>query len=143
MIKPSTTRVFSGLLALGVVLAAVDSVVLVPSALSRTTSSVELRLRRSPGRLDVVIAGLGPEVRAVSQNHSDGRWSARLKGVDLGDRPFTPQQMLLPSSELLSVRLEALDSDLQLIVQARKGELVPTPTIGANGESLVVSFAGA
>ena len=142
MIKPSTTRVLSGLLALGVASAALDGVVLAPSALSRSRSAVELRLRRSPGRVDVVIAGLGTEVRAVSQNHSDGRWSARLKGVDLGDRPFTPQQMLLPSSELLSVRLEALDSDLQLIVQARKGELVPTPTIGANGESLVVSFAG-
>ena len=40
-------------------------------------------------------------------------------GVDLGDRPFTPQQLVLPSSELLSVRLEPQDSDLQLIVKAR------------------------
>ena len=62
------------------------------------------------------IVGLGPEVRAVSQNQSDGRWSARLTGLDLGDRPFTPQQIVLPSSELLSVRLE-LDGDLQLIVK--------------------------
>ena len=142
MIKPSTTRVLSGLLALGVASAALDGVVLAPSALARTTSAVELRLRRSPGRVDVVIAGVGTEVRAVSQNQSDGRWSARLTGVDLGDRPFTPQQMLLPSSELLSVRLEPLDGDLQLIVKARMGERLPTPTIGSNGKSLVVSFAG-
>ena len=142
MIKPSTTRVLSGLLALGVASAAPDGVVLAPSALSRSRSAVELRLRRSPGRVDVVIAGLGTEVRAASQNQSDGRWSARLTGVDLGDRPFTSQQLVLPSSELLSVRLEPLDSDLQLIVKARLGERVPTPTIGSNGESLVVSFAG-
>ena len=142
MIKPSTTRVLSGLLALGVASAALDGVVLAPSALSRSRSAVELRLRRSPGRVDVVIAGLGTEVRAASQNQSDGRWSARLTGVDLGDRPFTPQQLVLPSSELLSVRLEPLDSDLQLIVKARMGERVPTPTIGSNGKSLVVSFAG-
>ena len=142
MIKPSTTRVLSGLLALGVASAALDGVVLAPSALARTTSAVELRLRRSPGRLDVVIAGVGTEVRAVSQNQSNGRWSARLTGVDLGDRPFTPQQMVLPSSELLSVRLEPLDGDLQLIVKARLGERVPKPTIGTNGKSLVVSFAG-
>ena len=119
-----------------------DGVVLAPSAVSRTTSAVELRLRRSPGRVDVVIAGLGPEVRAVSQNQSDDLWSARLTGVDLGDRPFTPQQQVISSSELLSVRLEPLDSDLQLIVKARMGEQVPTPTIGSNGDSLVVSFAG-
>ena len=142
MIKPSTTRLLSGLLALGVASAALDGVVLAPSALSRSRSAVELRLRRSPGRVDVVIAGLGTEVRAASQNQSDSRWSARLTGVDLGDRPFTPQQLVLPSSELLSVRLEPLDSDLQLIVKARLGERVPTPTIGSNGESLVVSFAG-
>ena len=102
-----------------------DGVVLAPSAVSRTTSAVELRLRRSPGRVDVVIAGLGPEVRAVSQNQSDDLWSARLTGVDLGDRPFTPQQQVISSSELLSVRLEPLDSDLQLIVKARMGERVP------------------
>ena len=129
-------------MALGVASAALDGVVLVPSALARTTSAVELRLRRSSGQVDVVIAGVGTEVRAVSQNQSNGRWSARLTGVDLGDRPFTPQQMLLPSSELLSVRLEPLDGDLQLIVKARLGERVPKPTIGTNGKSLVVSFAG-
>ena len=142
MIKPSTTRFLSGLLVLGVASAALDGVVLAPLALARSTSVVELRLRRSPGRVDVVIAGLGTEVRAVSQSQSDDRWSARLTGVDLGDRPFTPQQLLLPSSELLSVRLEPLESDLQLIVKTRMGERMPTPMIGSNGESLVVSFTG-
>ena len=147
--KPSTIRAVSGLLALGVVSSALDVAVMAPSALSRTkpvlsrrTSAVELRLRQSPGRVDVVVAGLGTKVRAVSRSQSDGRWSARLTGVDLGDRPFTPQQRVLSSSELLSVRLEPLESDLQLIVKARMGERVPTPTIGSNGDSLVVSFAG-
>ena len=142
VIKPSMTRALSGLLVLGVVSSALDGVVLAPSALARTTSAVELRLRRSTGRVDVVIVGLGTEVRAMSQNQSDHRWSMRLKGVDLADRPFKPQQLLIPSSELLSVRLEPLDSDLQLVVQARMGERVPKPTIEFNGESLVVSFAG-
>ena len=149
MVKPSTIRAVSGLLALGVVSSALDVAVLAPSALSRTKPAlsrtkpaVELRLRQSPGRVDVVIAGIGTEVRAVSRSQSDGRWSARLTGVDLGDRPFTPQQQLLSSSELLSVRLEPLESDLQLIVKARMGERVPTPTIGSNGDLLVVSFAG-
>ena len=140
--RPITIRVVSGLLALGYLSAAPNGVVSPPSALSRTTSAVDLRLRQSPGRVDVVVAGLGTKVRVVSQTQSDGRWSARLTGVDLGDRPFIPQQTLLSSSELLSVRLEPLDSDLQLIVKARMGERVPTPTIGSNGDSWVVSFSG-
>ena len=147
--KPSKIRAISGLLALGVVSSALDVAMLTPSAqtrtrptLSRTKPAVELHLRRTPGQVDVVIEGLGTKVRAVSQKQSDSSWSARLTGVDLGDRPFTSQQTLLSSSELLSVRLEPLESDLQLIVKARMGERVPTPTIGSNGDSLVVSFAG-
>ena len=147
--KPFTIRVVSGLLALGYISAAPNGVVSPPSAqsrmkpvLSRTKPAVELRLRRTAGQLDVVIEGLGTQVRAVSQSQSDSRWSARLTGVDLGDRPFTPQQTVLSSSELLSVRLEPIESDLQLIVKARMGERVPTPTIASNGDALVVSFSG-
>ena len=147
--KPSKIRAISGLLALGVVSSALDVAVLTPSAqtrtrptLSRTKPAVELHLRRTPGQVDVVIEGLGTKVRAVSQKQSDSRWSARLTGVDLGDRPFTPQQTLLSSSELFSVRLEPLESDLQLIVKAQMGERVPTPTIASNGDALVVSFSG-
>ena len=147
--QPFTIRVVSGLLAIGYISAAPNGVVSPPSAqsrmkpvLSRTKPAVELRLRRTAGQLDVVIEGLGTQVRAVSQSQSDSRWSARLTGVDLGDRPFTPQQTVLSSSELFSVRLEPIESDLQLIVKARMGERVPTPTIASNGDALVVSFSG-
>ena len=119
---------------MGVASAALDGVMLAPSALSLTSPAVQLRLRRSPGRVDVVIAHLGNKVRVVGTTTSGNLWSARLTGVDLGDRPFTPQKMVLPSSERLSVRLEPLESDLQLIVQGLMGERVPTPTIASEGE---------
>ena len=93
------------------------------------------------GRVDVVVAGLGNKVRVVGTTKSGDLWSARLTGVDLGDRPFTPQKMVMPSSERLSVRLEPIESDLQLIVKGRLGERVPTPTIASEGDLLVVSFA--
>ena len=58
VIKPSTTRALSPVSWHWVLpRLRLDGVVLAPSALSRTTSAVELRLRRSPGRVDVVIAG--------------------------------------------------------------------------------------
>ena len=65
----------SGLLAFGTALVALDGVVLAPLALARLTSAVELRLRRSTGRVDVVIAGLGTEVE---------RWS--LSRITVGRR---------------------------------------------------------
>ena len=140
--KPSTRRLLVGLLALGCLSGVSEGVVLAPSALSQSTSAVKLRLRRAPGQIDVVLAGLGSDVRAITRHATDSRWSARLTGVDLGDRPFTPQQLIVPSTQLLSARLEPLGSDLQLIVKARMGAQVPTPTISANGDGLIVSFAG-
>ena len=140
--KPSTRRLLSGLLALGCLSAVFEGVLLVPSALSRSTSGVELRLRRTPGQVDLVLDGLDSAVRAITRHESVSRWSARLIGVDLGDRPFTPQQVVFSSTELLSARLEPLGSDLQLIVKARMGERVPKPTISSNGQALIVSFAG-
>mgnify|MGYP001251552083 CR=1 FL=1 len=129
-------------LALGIGCAVFDGSVFAPSALSRTTSDVALKLRRSPGRLDVVINGLGMNARAVSQRSTNDRWTARLTDVDLGDGPFIPQQVLFEASELLSVRLEPLDGDLQLVVKARIGETVPMPKISSDGDNLIVTFTG-
>ncbi len=129
-------------LALGIGCAVFDGSVFAPSALSRTTSDVALKLRRSPGRVDVVINGLGMNARAVSQRSTNDRWTARLTDVDLGDDPFVPQQVLFEASELLSVRLEPLDGDLKLIVKARIGETVPMPQISSDGNNLIVTFTG-
>jgi len=117
-----------------------NGVALAPSVYARTSSSVELRLRRSPGRVEVIVAGLGTKARAADQNQLDDRWSVRLTGVVLGDQPFTPQLLELSSKELQSARLEQQGSDLLLIVKARRGEQMPAPNIASNGELMVVSF---
>ena len=132
----------SWVLALGIGFAVFDSSVFVPSALSRSTSDVSLKLRRSTGRVDVIINGLGLNARAVSQRSTNDRWTARLTDIDFGDEPFIPQQVLFEASELLSVRLEPLDGDLKLIVKARIGETVPMPKISSDGDNLIVTFIG-
>ena len=130
------------MLALGIGCSAIDGGIFAPSVLSRTTSDVALKLRRSPGRVDVVINGLGINARAVSQRSTNERWTARLTDIDLGDDPFIPQQLLFEAAEFLSVRLEPLDGDLKLIVKARIGETVPMPKISSNGDNLIVTFTG-
>ena len=129
-------------LALGIGCSVLDGGIFAPSVLSRSTSDVALKLRRSPGRVDVVINGLGMNARAVSQRSSNDRWTARITDVALGDAPFIPQQVLFEASELLSVRLEPLEGDLQLIVRARIGETVPMPKISSDGNNLIVTFTG-
>jgi len=129
-------------LALGIGFTAIDGCFFTPSAWSRATTDVALKLRRSSGRVDVVINGLGANAIVVSQRSTNERWTARLSQVDLGDDPFLPQQVMLKGSELLSVRLEPLNGDLRLIAQARNGETLPIPKISSDGNNLIVSFKG-
>ena len=142
MRKTSTRNLSSLVLALAIGCAAIDGGIFAPSVLSRATADVALKLRRSPGRVDVVINGLGANARVVSQRSTNDRWTARLSEVDLGDDPLTPQQVLFKDSELLSVRLEPLNGDLKLIVKARIGETVPMPKISSDGNNLIVTFTG-
>ncbi len=142
MRKTSARNLSSLVLALGIGFAAIDGGIFAPSVLSRATADVALKLRRSPGRVDVVINGLGANARVVSQRSTNDRWTARLSEMDLGDDPFTPQQVLFKNSELLSVRLEPLNGDLKLIVKARIGETVPMPKISSDGNNLIVTFTG-
>ena len=94
MRKTSLRHLSSLVLMVGIGFSAVDGGVLAPLALSRSTSDILLRLRRSPGRVDVVIHGLGVNARVMSQRSTNDRWMALLSNVDLGDEPFFPQQFL-------------------------------------------------
>ena len=130
------------LLALGVGIGTLDGGLHVPTGYAMARSSVALKVQRSASQLDVVVAGLGRRARVVSQRSENDRWTARVIGGLMTEETFTPQQVLLESSELLSVRLESADSGLDLIVKAKIGNTVPIPTISSNGEDLIVSFTG-
>ena len=140
VLNPSPRRLFSVLVALGVGLSSVEGLTPSLSLAAVTRGDVQLKLRRSPGRVDVVLAGLGPDVRVVSQRRQNERWTARIVGFSDLDDPFVPQQVLLDTAELFTVRLEPADAGLDLIVRSRSGNTVPVPRIASGGSELVVSF---
>ena len=128
------------LIALGLGFSSVEGLAPPFSQAAVTRADVQLKLRRSPGRVDVVLAGLGPDVRVVSQRSQNERWTARIVGFPDLDDPFVPQQVLLDTAELFTVRLEPADAGLDLIVRSRSGHTVPVPRIASGGSELVVSF---
>ena len=140
VLNPSPRRLFSVLVALGVGFSSVEGLTPSLSQAAVTRGDVQLRLRRSPGRVDVVLAGLGPDVRVISQRSQKERWTARIVGFSDLDTPFVPQQVLLDTAELFTVRLEPADAGLDLIVRSRSGNTVPVPRIASGGSELVVSF---
>ena len=139
VLTPFRKRCLFVLLALGVNLSALESRLLVASA---RPSAVTLKVQRLPGQVDVVLKGLNPEARVVRQPLSKGEWTATLTGVADGFDLRGPQQVVLSSAELLSVRLEPQGSDLRLVVKARFGASVPSPQIRSNGQDLILSFIG-
>ena len=119
-----------------------DAVAAAPAAIARPQQSLELTLRRTRGRVDVVVVGAGLDTRAERQRHDSDVWIARLSGPNLPAGLKAPQQVLLEASDLLSVRLEPRQSGIDLVVKARFGSTVPKPETSSNGQDLIVSFLG-
>ena len=94
VLNPSPRSLFSVLVALGVSFSSVEGLTPSLSQAAVMRGDVQLKLRRSPGRVDVVLAGLGPDVRVISQRSQKERWTARIVGFSGLDTPFVPQQVL-------------------------------------------------
>ena len=102
-----------------------------------------LKLKRFPDRIDVVVSGVGGLARVVSQRRDGFTWRARLVDVKPSARTSTVQQVALPAAGLEMIRLEpAGGSGLNLTVETRQDLQLPEPRISADGENLIVSFAG-
>ena len=140
VLSPFRKRCLICLLALGVSLSAVESRLLLAAAQPNRAATVDLKVQRRPGQINVVLAGLGLQARAVSQRSRPDQWTAVLTGVAADVVPRVPQQVVLESSELLSIRLEPQGSDLRLTVKARFGKTVSSPQISSNGKDLILSF---
>lgn len=115
--------------------------VLAPAA-SLARTAVSLKVRRLGDRVDLVVSGLGPSPRVLSQNLSSSSWIARLNGSSPQALP-SPQQLALPELGLESIRLSQTNaSGFELAVQAAPQLTLAQPQISANGKDLIVSFSG-
>ena len=142
MLNSSSLRLASFALALGVGVTGVLAPLAVPVAFARSSDLVHLRLRQVNGRVDVVIAGLGPDGRVISQRHAGSSWAARLNSSSLSDVQLGVKELHMPSQGLVSIRLEHSDGGLALSVEAQPEMSLPVPTISSNGADLIISFVG-
>ena len=112
MLNSSSFRLASFALAFGIGVTGVLVPVTAPLAQARSSEPVELKLRQVNGRVDVVIAGLGPDGRVVSQRHAGSSWAARLNSSSLSNVQLGAKELRMPSQGLVSIRLEYLDEGL-------------------------------
>ena len=76
---PRTQRMLPLLVALGLGLVGVDTPLNVRPAIAKATSKVALKVRRYPGRVDVVVSGVGPTARVVSQRTTSSLWTGSFR----------------------------------------------------------------
>ena len=142
MLNSSSSRLASFALTLGIGVTGVLAPVAAPVAQARSSEPVQLKLRQVNGRVDVVIAGLGPDGRVISQRHAGSGWVARLNSASLSDVQLGAKELRMPSQGLVSIRLEHSDEGLALRVEAQPEMSLPVPTISSNGADLIISFIG-
>ena len=142
MLNSSSFRWASFALALGLGVTGALAPLAPPVAQARSRDPVQLKLRQVDGRVDVLIAGLGPAGRVISQSLGGSSWTARIESSSLSDVQLGPQQLLMPSQGLTSIRLEPSDGGLALAVKAQPDISLSAPTISSDGADLIISFVG-
>ncbi|AII44695.1 hypothetical protein KR100_15215 [Synechococcus sp. KORDI-100] len=113
-----------------------------PSVQAQQSASVELRVRRLDGNVDIVIAGAGSGARVVEQQQDSSNWRGRLSTSSGRSLRSGAQQLSLPGAGLKSIQLDGSGSTLELQIQADVGVSLPSPRISSNGQDLIVRFSG-
>ncbi|MED5383849.1 MAG: hypothetical protein VX481_04810, partial [Cyanobacteriota bacterium] len=113
-----------------------------PSVQAQQSASVELRVRRLDGNVDIVIAGAGSGARVVEQQQDSSSWRGRLSTSSGRSLRSGAQQLSLPGAGLKSILLDGSGSTLELQIQADAGVSLPSPRISSNGQDLIVRFSG-
>ena len=126
--------------ALGLGLTGVEGAVNLRSAAAKAPSKVALKVRRFPGRVDVVVAGVGPTARVVSQRTTDSLWTGHIQGVVEAIELEQPQRLSLPDVGLSSIRLASSGSGYELTVRTSSSSSLDAPTVTSDGTGVIVSF---
>ena len=127
-------------MALGISVPTIELLAFVAAPQVVAESSVVLKLRRLGDRVDVVVDGVSTDTRVVNQSSSSTQWRGQLRAaapLPLG----RSQEVALAKAGLQSIRLSPNNQgELELVVKASQGMVLPDPQIRVDSNSLIVSF---
>jgi len=102
--------------------------------------SIELKVRRLPDSVDVVIEAVGGSPQ-LQQSASGYVWQGLLLTSQSGGLRRGPQKLALPEAGFESLSLEGSGRVYRLSVTPVPGSAVPKPVVSADGRDLILSFA--
>ncbi|MEB3307505.1 MAG: hypothetical protein VKK98_05055, partial [Cyanobacteriota bacterium] len=104
--------------------------------------TVQLKVRRLPGTLELVVEGTGANPQ-VLQSASGSGWMGELMIRNPGALRVGPQQLSIPELGLQRVSLEGGGTRFRLAVMPVPGVPLARPVVSADGRNLIISFATA
>lgn len=101
---------------------------------------IQLAVRRVPDGVELVISGTGaaPQLR---QSVEGSRWQGQILTSQPGALRFGAQRLSMPELGLQLVSLQGSGSTYQLEILSANGMPSRRPTVSADGQNLILSFA--
>jgi type IV pilus assembly protein PilQ len=103
---------------------------------------LELKVRRLPNAVEVVIEGTGPGPQLQQFSNSAG-WEGQLTLPAASGLRRGPQKLSLPEAGLQSISLEGAGNRFWIQVSSSAGGPVARPVVSADGQNLILTFSAA
>lgn len=101
---------------------------------------VEMKVRRLPDAVEVVLAGVGPAPQ-LYQSTRGTTWEGRLMTPAPIPLRMGPQRLSLPEAGLQSISLDGSGNTFSVLVTPMPGYPVGRPVVSADGRDMILTFA--
>lgn len=109
------------------------------SQIAQASGTLDIKLRRLPDSVEVVIEGTGPSP-TLQQTTQGAVWLGRLQTAQPMALRRGPVQLSLPEAGLQSITFDGSGSFFELKVSPTPGFPVGRPVVSADGRSLILTF---
>ena len=109
------------------------------SDIAQASGALDIKLRRLPDSVEVVIEGTGPSP-VLQQTTQGSTWLGRLQTAVPMTLRRGPVQLSLPEAGLQSISFQGSGSVFELRVSPIPGFPVGRPVVSADGRSLILTF---
>ncbi|WP_254979802.1 type II secretion system protein GspD [Cyanobium sp. ATX 6A2] len=104
------------------------------------TNELQLRARRFPDAVELVIEGAGSSPQ-LQQSGTASRWQGRLSVPSASGLRNGPQRLSMPELGFQSVSFDGSDGNFMLSVEASPGINLGRPVVSSDGRDLILTFA--
>ena len=104
-------------------------------------TTVQLRVRRLPNAIELVIEGTGPGPQLQQSNGGGAAWQGQVITSAPAALRGGPQQLSLPEVGLQSIGFTGAGRVFSLTVNPSPGVNLGRPVVSADGRNLILTFA--